>query len=459
MLDQSFSAENFRIILDYENRKGVYLEGIYFPKIAAITEKIKKCNSDVRDKQKTLAAPAFDLFRERVNKKKEKLQKQKETALTAELEKISEKIADVHFRFVLDKISSHWKKPIYTVNKLPETFFALKQLQHNLNRLYKVKQSNRYEIISQVVRLLGDNFPKIIIRTDIKEFYESIPYDKLLIKLNKDNLLTFSSKKILREILYEYQTKSGSTCGIPRGVGVSAYLAELHMRDIDVKIKSLPNLTYYARYVDDMIAIFTPTFPDGDPSRSYLSEIENIVQDKAHGLELNKGKTSLISLLRGKQDCSFEYLGYKVVLTQGKVEVKFSKKKLEKLKKRTDATFEAYINLSRSNEKKARKMFLKRLRFLTGNTRLLNTKRNVLVGIYFSNSLLTPDYPDLLELDRYLRDKVTTLIKATTLKSRLDELFRTDNLSFQGGFKKRKFSQFTTNDLSEITKIWAYENQ
>ena len=52
MLNQSFSAENFRRILDLENRKGVYLEGRFFKHLNKITEKIKKCTKEIKDKQK-----------------------------------------------------------------------------------------------------------------------------------------------------------------------------------------------------------------------------------------------------------------------------------------------------------------------------------------------------------------------------------------------------------------------
>ncbi len=105
------------------------------------------------------------------------------------------------------------------------TFFALKQIQYNFRKLYKVKQANRFAIVSQIKGLLDDNFPKYVIRTDIQEFYESIPHDILLQKLNEENLLTFYSKKILFQILNEYKRLSGSEKGLPRGVGVSAYLA------------------------------------------------------------------------------------------------------------------------------------------------------------------------------------------------------------------------------------------
>ena len=46
--------------------------------------------------------------------------------------------------------------------------------------------------------------------------------------------------------------------GVPRGIGISAYLSELFMRNVDNQIQELDDLIYYARYVDDIIAIFVP---------------------------------------------------------------------------------------------------------------------------------------------------------------------------------------------------------
>ena len=42
MLDQSFAVENLRSIFDFENRKGLNLEEIYFPEVGKITKKIKR---------------------------------------------------------------------------------------------------------------------------------------------------------------------------------------------------------------------------------------------------------------------------------------------------------------------------------------------------------------------------------------------------------------------------------
>jgi hypothetical protein len=62
----------------------------------------------------------------------------------------------------------------------------MKQLQYNVFRTFKVKQANRYQIVKQVKVLLQDKFPKFIIRTDIRSFYENVPQYELL-KLIENN--------------------------------------------------------------------------------------------------------------------------------------------------------------------------------------------------------------------------------------------------------------------------------
>lgn len=62
MLKQSFTADNFRKIFDYENRKGVNLEGEFFPEIAKIIQDIKACNQEylaLKKKKSMLAEEAY----------------------------------------------------------------------------------------------------------------------------------------------------------------------------------------------------------------------------------------------------------------------------------------------------------------------------------------------------------------------------------------------------------------
>jgi len=234
-------------------------------------------------------------------------------------------------------------KTIYKIDDTPESYFTLKQLQYNFRKLYKVKQSNRFEIVNQVRNLLDDRFPKYIIKTDLKGFYENIPIDILLQKIHEDNLLSPLSKRFLRQIIKKYKELSGSTKGIPRGIGVSAYLSELYLRALDRLIKNLPYITYYQRYVDDMILIFTPETSNVIPP-DFLSDVENLVTNK--GLELNKvgDKTQEINLLREVAPgvtCTYnlEYLGYKYTFeiknkrkSISEIIVSFSDKKKNKYK-------------------------------------------------------------------------------------------------------------------------------
>lgn len=447
MLDQSFSADNFRRILDYENRKGVYLEGEYFEDIAKITEQIKKCNTDIKDKKRTASADEFETFRKETNLKKEELKKKKEELLTSELQKISDIIVNNKFRIVLSKDDTITDKPVYIIENKPENFFALKQIQYNFRRLYKVKQANRFQILSQLKVLLDDPFPKYVIRTDIQEFYESIPHDKLLQKLNEENLLTFFSKKILFQILNEYKKLSGSDKGVPRGVGISAYLSELYMREIDKQIKSLPTVTYYARYVDDIIIIFTPT--STKDNRDYLKKIDEIIETK-FSLTRNKLKTNEFDLIDTPKSCNSEYLGYQIHFGNCPVSFKLTTNKKKRYKRRIDLILDSYLNFSKVDEKRARKILIKRIKFITGNTRLLNNKKNIIVGVYYSNNLLT-DSSDFRGLDTYLTYKINAEIVSPIVRTRLSKY------NFLDGFENKRFTPFTTNDLSKILEIWKSE--
>jgi hypothetical protein len=443
MLDQSFSVENFRRILDYENRKGIYLEGIFFPRIKDASELVKKLNFELKNSRRNTEAELLGEYRKSLRLEIEAAEELKDSMLISEFTQIRDNLLSGKFKFSLVKNEQFSEKPIYTTLKSAENFFALKQIQYNFRKLYKVKQANRYAILSQLKSLLNDSFPKYIIRTDIEGFYESIPHDQLLQKLNEENLLTFSSKKIIFQILSEYKRLSGSNVGLPRGVGISAYLAELYMRDIDQAIKSLPNVTYYSRYVDDIVIIFTPH--SGNVELDYQQEIKDIVESK-HSLVLSGTKTKLIDLTGNPSSKSMEYLGYKISFGSRDLTFKLSSKRINRYKDRISESIKSYLNFSRVDEKVARKLLIKRIKFLTGNTRLLNNKRNILVGVYYSNNLLTSE-ADFIGIDAFFYHQIRS-IPSDTLKTRLSRY------SFVTGFKERSFSQFSTIDLSNIFQIW-----
>lgn len=444
MLDQSFSASNFRKIFDIENRLGNYLESDLFPEIEEQSRLIQGSKNTLRllRKGRELYLPEeYEEKKEKLKIEIENLKDKKETMLNSELEAASAAVGMKNFSFGITEVDIGIPKKVFVAERNPATYFALKQVQYNIRRLYKVKQANRHHIVCQLRELLGDKFPKYIIKTDVSSFYESIPRRLILKKLNDDPLLTQTSKRIISRVLFEYGQQTGSETGLPRGIGVSAYLAELYMRDIDRSIYNFPGVLYYARYVDDMFIIYCPP-PNVGTSQFRRTVVAAL---RGGGLTRNKEKTKIIKF-DSDTTCVVEYLGYRFEIKPGSVVLRMTSKKMQRYKRRIDLSIDDYNKQSKNSEKRARALLEKRIRFLAGNTRLVNNKKNVVSGIYFSNSLLS-DPRDLKGLDAYLHNAVLT-IRSERLRQRLLEI------SFERNFQTRKYFKFSTQELSDIVEIW-----
>lgn len=443
VLDQSFSAENFRRIIDYENRRGVYLEGMFFPDIEEVTKEIKSCVGEIKELKKikgTLSLTDYEEKKSDLNSKKNSLKEKKEALLMEELNAISDKVTNSKFSLDVSEIDIGGSKTAYTVGGSAPAYFAMKQVQYNIRKLYKSKQSNRHHIVSQVREVLSNEFPKYVIRTDISSFYESIPRCKLWEKINNDTLLTLASKKIIKQVLREYEALSGSDTGIPRGVGVSAYLAELYMRDFDREIRKSSEVIYYARYVDDIFIVYSPE-PNSDHS-NFLKDIKEKIS-KLH-LSMNPAKTQSF-YVDGSVMHSVDYLGYRFKFGNDKARLSLTKEKVGKYKERIDLCFNKYDQEAKYDETRARRNLRKRVKFLTGNTRLLNNKKNAVVGVYFSNCLLNYT-PCLKYLDLYLKKRISD--------SGLSSF--SGKYSFIQGFDTKKFHNFSEYDLKQIVEVWKY---
>lgn len=441
MLDQSFSAESFRKILDYENRKGNYLIGSFFPLIEEKIKKIKCLDSKIREAKKEKTTTEFEELRIKYNLNIDILKAEKEQLIEEELHNISKTITTKIYKLKLYKQKDIKGKAIFSVGNSIENFLILKQLQYNFRKLYKVKQSSRFAIISQLKEILSDNFPKCVLRTDIDSFYESIPHNVILKKIKEDNLLSFYSKKIIFQIFKEYKTLSGSDIGLPRGIGISAYLAELYMRDFDSNIKSISTTSFYGRYVDDIIIVFTPkTLTE---NINYLNIIKEIA--KKYSLKLNTTKTKFYDLINESKNFKMQYLGYEIEFGSKEIHFKLTKEKLNKYKIRIDSSINSYLYESKKDEKKARKLFVNKIKYLTSNTKLYNNKSNILTGIYYSNSFVSdPKY--FKALDEYLLLKINTSLIPSQLKSRISKH------KFVLGFTNKTFSNFSLKELSGIVK-------
>jgi hypothetical protein len=497
MLDQSFSGSNFNFVFLEENRKGNFNKSHF---TLEYFEKHQEFKTILKEKLllksiRALSKEELDSFAERL----EKINNEKEELRFAIFESYANDVNTNSFQFNIEYNSI---KKVYTVENDAASYYAVKQLQKNISKTFKVVQSNRNLIIKQLFNILSDGFPKVIIKTDIKSFYESIPQYKLFEKIEDNTLLSPYSKKLIKKLFYEFESKKDTLViepekGIPRGIGLSAYLSELFMRDIDSAIKSLQDIVYYARYVDDIVIIFCPKTKS--TKKNYLEQVKKIVTDNQ--LELKDGtdgeesKTKEIELFldksKKKQNAdnhNFKYLGYQFFIEHyskgqiGKTDlrIEISIDKIKKYKKRLKTAVIAYNNNSKYNEKEARSMLFSRLKFLTGNFHLNNNKRDVKAGIYYSNEMLklnTVEYKSLENLDKELENSIQLI--APYPKIGLDKenliVHIRNNFNFQNGFRNREkhfysfafnsretkfyFRKFgrVTNKFEVIKSIWSNE--
>ncbi|EAK2271710.1 TPA: RNA-directed DNA polymerase [Campylobacter coli] len=325
----------------------------------------------------------------------------------------------------------------------------MKFAQKDIQRSFKIKQSDRNTIIEQIKCLIDDEIPKFIIRLDIKNFYETIPHDKLKKIIKENYILEPTSKKTIFTILKEYSKLSNNqNIGIPRGIGISAYLSELYMRDFDKKVDSLEEVVYYARYVDDVIIISTSNIEN---------KIENLLEKETQLSfhDSTSQKRKIIDTSKNGQ-LHFDFLGFVFKKEKEKLSIGLSKNKIKKYKNKITKTIECYNKQSKYNEKNARKMLEKRLKYLTGNTALKGVKKYIYTGVFYSNKYID-DTSCFQGLDAFLKCKINKInpyeklnIDLEKLKSKIIQKY-----SFVKNFENKKIFHFKNNDdLKNISLAW-----
>ena len=438
MFESPFSTKNLIKIFDYENRKGNNLAKKYFPNLDDLSNQLKTNKVDI--KEETDENKKAQLYDERDSLKKEKREK-----LQTEMEIINQKIQNQEFDVILSEGPVIKGKKTYTIDSNEITYFSVKSVQRDIRKLYKVKQANRYNILCQLRDILNNKIPKKIIKTDISNFYESIDRNHLLQKIKDDRLLCWNSIQIIEKIFDQYGSKSKSDKGLPRGVGISAYLSEIYMRDFDRAVTTDKRVLYYARYVDDIIIIL----PNDESINidDFFQYYQNLLINKPTSLAFNINKTDKLN----GDSFTFEYLGYMFKFASGKVQLALSRKKISKYKRKIDLTFQSYNNTC--NKIVANQLIYNRIKYLTGNTKLLNNKKNIFVGTYFSNSLI--DHIETWNaLDCYLSYKINSVFGSSTEQTFKNRLL---NKKFKNGFENKIYYKFSEKDFEEIVRIWKYE--
>ena len=468
MLDQSFSAHNLEVIFDLENRKG-NIDINWMPEeyraAAAEMKELRHQISELKCKGRRKTDEDIEKIEEQ-EKLYKKAKEKKEAARQAFMKDCENKINDKDFEFTMTKyLDEDSDKEVFKLNAdKPEVFFALKQLQYNIHKTFKVKQSNRHAILCDVKALLHTRMPLHIVRTDISSFYESIPQTKLLEKVEDNTLLSHKSKAFIRAILKLYddckdETLVAKGVGVPRGVGISPLLSEIYVRDLDSSISSFIGTLFYARYVDDIFIILT-AFPKVEKdSKEYFANLQTMFGK--YGLTLKdetdpKKKCKLMDVIKEDNVFDpFDYLGYSISIkrTKGQTETSFglSKNKIDHFKEKVDHIVAHFENRSKVNIKEAYKDLFDLLNYITGNTKLFKSKAGVKVGLYYNNDLLDK-MEDLDTLQQYLRDKdIEPSHNATGWAECKEKIHRRiGEIDFRDRWQQKKMFHFSLARIQEM---------
>ena len=335
-------------------------------------------------------------------------------------------------------------------------------LNDELKEAFCLDMKSRNELIEQLIVNANNLSPKAIIRSDIKSFFESIDHRRLFERLESNPKVSALSMTYYRIIFDEFNRYRPlldiDHFGLPRGLSISSYLAEVYLKETDSEIMKNAEISYYGRYVDDIVILVNAT------SRIELNDLfYNIVNifDKA-GLRLHDNSESKTSVFELSSDLvKFgNYLGYELNWNNSKHKMSLGlpKHKILKKKEMIDIAFSHFEKISRKNLKKARQDLMACLHFISGNFYLKGRKRDIRTGLFYANPHLS-DLSCLDELTNYLQSKlVIPYERSFTNKSeRTDYILRVKNqisrIDFRKNWTSRKMYSFSPIEMSKINAI------
>ena len=310
-MEWNLDIQSFKRIYDYEQRKGSNIDKLFHDKTIDSFINLLSPMSGLRSEDSDIREKCFNEFLENIKKI---------DGDEAWIESIKKNISASNFGKKefrnIRRFLSKWKgayiesimeefcntkeviikpaeiingKQVYSIENTARNFIISRVLQQKIKQVYKLNSTSRNIISSQLRNILGDRYPKIVIKADVKAFYESINFDEVIRSMEDDHLMSAQFISLLKSINFQYKQYSGQDKGVPRGIGVSAFVAEYVMRDFDKSIRSMDGLYYYARFVDDIIAIFSTGNGDEEELKEschkLILEMKKAISDK--NLELH----------------------------------------------------------------------------------------------------------------------------------------------------------------------------
>ncbi len=340
-----------------------------------------------------------------------------------------------------------YEKPLYIAADI-ESKIVLRYLDKLIKRVYKVKQANRNRIIKQLISILYSTNPFYITKLDISSFYETINTTSLIQRLKDDGIISFQNISYIEDIIVN------KTCGngLPRGVAFSSSLSELYLRDFDKFLKADKRVSYFARYVDDIIII---------SSDDLLNDINDYFINKLR-LNINTEKTTVIKFDNDDFRIEkFDFLGFNYTIEnkikkkqkQRILSVSIADSKIKKIKQRIIKASMIYIKNRNFND------YYNRLRLIFSNYHLKSNENGILMtGIYYNYKYIT----DNSALNKINQFKNTLLTSNSRISKKLKTLLTEDEkkkllkLNIVDGFHSKIKIRLSDQKITKLCQELKY---
>lgn len=456
-----FTAASLFRIATLEARRGRNDPGCMFPSVAAKISELKTIHSERR----RACSPLWSTDERRARETYASfgptiatLREEKKNALYEELlglsAKLSTSIREDQFAWGLQPGPMIRERPTYRVRPDVDSYFAMKQLESNLKRSLRIEAPDRHRLVNQLVDALEGKLPRYVLKTDISSYYESIPHSLLIDLLETATGLSRTSRDLIRALLDEWAAMTGLRVGLPRGVGLSSYLAEAYARLIDDAVAADPRVHFYGRYVDDIVFIARSDVDREEIASELRKKLSELGLKPSVPKTLKVGPAHFEGTTKRNPydlDGAIEFLGYSVSKKAGtgEVAVDISPRTLARYEERLSRSFDRWASTARRSEGHDGLLF-DRVRFLTGNTKLANSKGRAVTGIYFNHTALSAHAPGLVKLDGVLSSLVNKY------ESNMSDVLRERLLraSFTQGFISRRFHNYSQAQLVRIVAVW-----
>lgn len=384
-----------------------------------------------------------------------KLRKERTLLIDHECEKISKRIHESlgtsKFEWSLTDVGSRKSKTVYSFAKDStwQLFYSW-YLSYKIQNMLNIKAPNRHSVVRNVVHSMSDGYPKRIEKFDIASCYESIPHENLIKNLFRAADLDQYDIEAIAAYLDIYARLSHGEykvdSGVPRGIFLSAVLAESYLQRIDEYVNTPAWQGLYSRYIDDILIIQYGK-ARGSSEEFKATAVKDICSQLK--IDLNGAKYGKWVLDNSAEaSVELEYLGYEISRKglKEKTSVQISQKKYNRLNDRIRRIFERYRHEQCCQSQKA-KQLLDSLSSLTANRKLAGRKRKLISGPYFSSPLVT-DKTRFEALD----EQITEFSNEVESKGQQGLASAIRKFSFVNSFELAKNRKFTVKQRRHIRR-------